>query len=155
VVSDRKISVDCVYVAASSNDSRQTRIAVASIRYFYPEIPIRILAGGRVRRGLLKELRKYWGVTLADIPVGDYGWGFVKLEPLFRPAGERFLVLDSDPALMGPILESWADSDAPFLVDNEEQTESAKKELYYDWRRVRQIDPAAIRDILWTVIKAS
>jgi hypothetical protein len=147
--------VDCVYVAASSHDSRHTRIAVASIRYFYPDIPVRILAGGRVRRGLLEELRKYWGVMLADIPAGDYGWGFVKLEPLFRPASERFLVLDSDTALTGPILDSWADSDAPFLVDNEEQTESAKKELYYDWHRVREIDPAAIRDILWTVIKAS
>jgi hypothetical protein len=40
-------------------------------------------------------------------------------------------------------------------VDNEEQPETAKKKIYYDWRRVREIDPAAIRDILWTVIKAS
>src|SRR5262249_26239789 len=81
--------------------------------------------------------------TLADIPVGDYGWGFVKLEALFGPPGERFLVLDSDTALTGPILDSWTDSDAPFLVDNEEQPDSANKELYYDWRRVREIDITA------------
>jgi hypothetical protein len=142
-VSDRKTSVDCVYVAASRHDSRHTRIAVASVRYFYPDIPVRILAGGRLRRGLLEELRQYWDVTLADIPVGEYGWGFVKLEALFGPPGERFVVLDSDTALTGPILDTWADSDAPFLVDNEENPETANKEVYYDWRRVHEIDPAA------------
>jgi hypothetical protein len=142
-MSDRKRLVDCVYVAASKLDSRYTRISVASIRYFYPEIPIRILAGGCMRRGLLKELRQYWGVTLADIPAGDYGWGFVKLEPLFGPRGERFLVLDADTVVTGPILDAWTDSDAPFLVDNQEQSESAKKELYYDWCKVREIDVTA------------
>jgi hypothetical protein len=35
------------------------------------------------------------------------------------------------------------DSDAPFLVDNEEQSESAKKQLYYDWCKVREIDASA------------
>jgi hypothetical protein len=142
-MNNRKGLVDCVYVAASSRDSRYTRISVGSIRYFYPEIPIRILASGCVRRGLLEELRQYWGVTLADIPAGDYGWGFVKLEPLFGPRGERFLVLDSDTVLTGPVLETWMDSDAPFLVDNEEQSESAKQQLYYDWRKVHEIDVTA------------
>jgi len=72
-MSERKGLVDCIYVAASSRDSRYTRISVASIRYFYPEIPIRILASGRMRRGLLEELRQYWGVIPGCIPAGDYG----------------------------------------------------------------------------------
>jgi hypothetical protein len=139
-MSGRKGLVDCVYVAASGLDSRYTRISVASIRYFYPDIPVRILAGSRIRPRLLEELRQYWDVTPAEIPAGDYGWGFVKLEALFGPPGERFLMLDSDTALTGPILESWMDSDAPFLVDNEEQSELAKKQLYYDWRKLREID---------------
>jgi hypothetical protein len=142
-MSGRKGLVDCVYVATSGLDSRHTRISVASIRYFYPDIPVRILAGGHLRRRLLEELRQYWGVTLAEIPTGNYGWGFVKLEALFGPPGERFLVLDSDTALTGPILDSWTDSDAPFLVDNEEQSDSAKRELYYDWLKVREIDVTA------------
>ena len=75
--------------------------------------------------------------------MGDYGWGFVKLEALFGPAGERFLVLDADTVLTGPILDLWTDTDAPFLVDNQQQSESAKKELYYDWCKVREIDATA------------
>ena len=33
--------VDCIYVTAAAHDARYTRICVASIRYFYPEIPIK------------------------------------------------------------------------------------------------------------------
>jgi len=136
-------AVDCVYVTASTHDARYTRICVASIRYFYPELPIRLLAGGRLQRGLSYELRRYWDVWEAGLPPGDYGWGFVKLEPLFGPAGERFLVLDSDTILAGPVLDTRSESHAPFLVDDEKQSEVDTKRLYYDWAKVRQIDPHA------------
>jgi hypothetical protein len=116
---------------------------VASARYFYPEIPIRLLVGGRLQRGLEDELRQYWDVATADLPRGDYGWGFVKLEPLFGPAGEKFLVLDSDTVLTGPVLDVWSESRAPFLVDDEKQSEADTKRLYYDWEKVREIDPNA------------
>jgi hypothetical protein len=136
--------VDCVYVTASALDARYTRICVASVRFFYPEIPIRLLIGGPVQRDLTAELFEYWGVGTAEIPVeGDYGWGFVKLEVLFGSPGERFLVLDSDTVLTGRVLDLWGDSRASFLVDDEAQFEERAKAIYYDWEKVRQIDPCA------------
>lgn len=136
--------IDCIYVAASSLDARYTRICIASIRYFYPEVPIRLLVGGPLQRGLAHELRRYWDVRTADLSVnGNYGWGFVKLEALFGPPGEKFLVLDSDTALAGPVLSLWNGDCAPFLVDDEKQPEDDKKRLYYDWQKVLQIDPSA------------
>src|SRR6266852_5165282 len=93
--------IDRVYIAASARDARYTRICVASVRYFYPDIPIRLLVGGHLQRGLARELQQYWNVGTADLPRGEYGWGFVKLEALFAPPGERFLVLDSDTVLTG------------------------------------------------------
>jgi hypothetical protein len=116
---------------------------VASLRYFYPDVAIKLLAGGPLERGLADELRFYWNVGKADLPSGDYGWGFVKLEPLFGPRGERFLVLDSDTVMAGPVLDLWSGDDAPFLVDDETQTEADTRQLYYDWRLVAQIDPKA------------
>jgi hypothetical protein len=144
-LSNREKLVDCIYIAASALDSRYTRICLASIRYFYAEVPIRLLVGGRLQRGLANELQQYWGVRLANVPAGDYGWGFVKLEVLFGPPGERFLVLDSDTALTGSILDEWTDRDAPVLVDDEEQSEADTKRLYYDWKKVRGIDRNAQR----------
>ena len=143
-VSNLNSSVDCVYIAACGRDARLTRICVASIRYFYPEIPIRILVGGSLQRGLAAELQKFWDVELADLPnSGDYGWGFVKLEALFGPIGERFLVLDSDTALAGPVLGLWKEDGAPFLVDDEKQLDDDEKRIYYDWKKVLQIDRTA------------
>ncbi len=139
----RQPIVDCIYIAASELDACFTRICIASVRYFYPEVPIRLLSGGRLQRRLAAELRQYWGVRIADVPAGDYGWGYVKLEPLFGPPGERFLILDSDTALTGSILDEWKDCDAPFLVDNEQYSESNITARYYDWRKVVKIDPEA------------
>jgi hypothetical protein len=135
--------LDRIYVTASARDARFTRICVASIRYFYPDAIIYLLAGGPLQAGLEDELICYWNVKRAEIPPGDYGWGFVKLEPLFRPAGERFLMLDSDTAFAGPVLGILQDSDAPFVVDDETQTPEDLIRLYYDWTRVRAVDPAA------------
>lgn len=139
-----KSPVDCIYVAASTHDARYTRICVASVRYFYPEIPIWLLVGGRLQRGLADELQKYWNVGTANLSTpGDFGWGFVKLEVLFGKPGEKFLVIDSDTVLAGPVLDLWSESGVPFLVDDEKQSDDDTKRLYYDWDKVRKIDPSA------------
>lgn len=133
----------CVYIAASTRDARFTRICVASVRYFHPHVPIKLLVGGALQRGLAEELHRYWNVDVMQLPAGDYGWGFVKLEPLFGQSGERFLMLDSDTAITGPILQEWEDSTAPFIVDNEEYSEAGIRSRYYDWQKVQKIDPDA------------
>jgi len=130
--------INCVYIAASARDARFTRICVASVRYFYPEVPIRLLVGGRLLRGLADELQRYWDVGGADLPVGDYGWGFVKLEPLFGPPGERFLVLDSDTVMTGPVLELAACHDEDLIVDDENQSPEGAKTIYYDSERAAE-----------------
>lgn len=125
-------AVNCIYIAASALDFRFTRICVASVRYFYQNVPIRLLAGGPLQRGLAEELRHYWDVGIADLPQRDYGWGFVKLEPLFGRPGERFLVLDSDTVMTGPVLEVAAEHDEDFIVDDEHQSPEGAKAIYYD-----------------------
>lgn len=140
-MNDVKKSVDCIYLAACARDARLTRICIASIRYFYPDVPIKLLAGDIIQSGLAAEVKKYWNVDLVDLPVGDYGWGMVKLEPLFGPAGQRFMVVDVDTAFTGKVLDLRAQSDAPFFVDNEQLSEADFKRLYYDWDKLRDIDP--------------
>ena len=137
------MAVDCIYVAACARDARLTRICVASIRYFYPDVPIRLLAGDILQRSLADELEKYWGIDLVNLPVGDYGWGMVKLEPLFGPPGHKFLVMDVDTIFTGRILDIRAASDAPFFVDDEKLCDADFKRLYYDWTKLQKIDPKA------------
>jgi hypothetical protein len=133
--------VDRIYLAACARDARLTRICLASIRYFYPDAPIQILAGDILQPGLARELRKYWNVEVADLPAGDYGWGLVKLEPLFGPPGQRFLVMDVDTVFTGKVLDVRAQSEAPFFVDDEQLSDADFKRLYYDWDKLAAIDP--------------
>jgi hypothetical protein len=132
-----------VYIAASARDARYTRICVASIRHFYPDVSVKLLASGQLEEGLAEEMARYWNIGISDVRLGNYGWGFVKLEPLFGRPGERFMVLDSDTVFAGHVLASFADSTADFLVDDEQQSEADLHGLYYDWRKVAAVDPAA------------
>jgi hypothetical protein len=147
MVSDGGRSVDCIYLAACARDARLTRICVASIRHFYPTVPIKILAGDILQPGLAEELKKYWDVDVADLPIGDYGWGMVKLEPLFGPAGQSFMVCDVDTVFTGPILDVRAKSDAPFFVDDEQLSDADSRRLYYDWDKLALIDPKVVSAI--------
>lgn len=140
-MNDYRKAVDVIYLAACSRDARLTRICVASIRYFYPDVPIKILAGDILQPGLAEELKKYWNVDVAGLPEGDYGWGLVKLEPLFGPAGQKFMVCDVDTAFTGRILDVRAGSDAPFFVDDEQLSDADFKRLYYDWDALAKLDP--------------
>ena len=124
--------VDVIYIAASAFDARFTRICVASVRRFYADVPVRLLVGGRLERGLAEELKRYWNVEVADFPRRDYGWGFVKLEPLFEPPGRRFLVLDSDTVITGPVLSLVVDREDEFIVDDEIQSAEGARAIYYD-----------------------
>lgn len=136
------MTVDCIYVAASARDARYTRICVASIRAVYPVVQVKLLAGGPLEQGLAAELARYWDVGLAGVRAGDWGWGFVKLEPLFGRPGERFMVVDPDTVFAGPVLAAWDDT-ADFVVDDERQSEADTHRLYYDWCKVSAVDPAA------------
>lgn len=143
--SRKGMPVDCIYIGAFGGDPRLTRICAASVRYFYPDIPLRVLPGSPLKPGLVRELRRYWNADVADLPGGDYGSGFVKLEPLFGPPGERFLMLDADTVLAGPVLDLWREGDAPFLVDEEEQPDAEIKRLYFDWEKVSEVIPGTKR----------
>src|SRR5260370_42630976 len=76
--------IDFIYVAASATDARYTRICVASVRYFYPHIPVRLLVSGRLQHGLTEELRRYLDVRAAELSAKrGHGLGVVKFATFF------------------------------------------------------------------------
>lgn len=133
---DKRTPIDMIYVAACDIDSRFTRICIASIRRYYPTVRIQLFVGAPLVSGLARELSRYWDVGIADIPPGNYSWGYVKLEALFGKDGERFLMLDSDTVMTGHVLDRLAGSTAPFLVDDEPLPDEYARLLYYDWEKL-------------------
>lgn len=131
--------ISSIYVTVSKHDARFARICICSIRRFYPLVPIRLLLGGSVETALIRELTSYWNVEVVPLRRGEWGWGFIKLEPLFFQPRESFLILDSDTILTGPIVELWDGCDSSFLVDDEYHTDDKICMLYYDRSKLAQV----------------
>jgi hypothetical protein len=138
------MKVSKVYINTYKYDFAFTKICVASIRYWYPDIPIVIIkdvAGGNFNTGLMQKM---WNVQVFETNRKNFGWGFGKWEPLFLNNQERFLVLDADTAITGPILDVVEQIDSHFIVDEEVQPEERFNEIYYKLDKINEVNPEFI-----------
>ncbi len=135
-------NISKIVISTCRNDLRLTRICVASVRYWYPEIPIYLICD--YGQGLFNtsEIEEKWNVKIFKTAKKDFGWGFAKLEPLFQPERKRFLIVDSDTVFTGPVLDELNKSSADFIVDDETQAADDIKRLYFDKDRLKEIDPS-------------
>jgi hypothetical protein len=97
-----------VVVSCCRHDLHLTRICVASVRYWYPEIPVFLLKDELHGTFDTTEIERAWEVGILPTERTRHGWGFGKLEALFAPPGDRLLILDADTAMLGPVLEPLA-----------------------------------------------
>jgi len=135
------MKIDCIYVNTYRYDYMYLRICIASIRYWYPDIPVLLikdLASGNFNT---HSLEKKWGLRVLNTPFRLYGWGFGKLEPLFFRDEHHFLVVDSDTVFTGFVLDGVKDIDADFIVDEETQPDEEVGRLYYKTDLVKKILP--------------
>lgn len=134
--------IDHVYIATHRGDLRLTRICVASVRRWYPRIPIFLLKDLANGDFSTRELEERWDVKVWPTQERSFGWGFIKLEPLFAPERGRYLVLDSDIVFVGRVIDTLERFDADFVVQEESQPERDVPALYFDASAIRNsLDP--------------
>jgi hypothetical protein len=130
-----------IYVALCAWDIHLARLCLASIRYWYPRLPVSLLCdqgAGPCDPGALLRWPHvhYHPMSRPRLSV------FSKLEPLFSHGHGRFLYLDADIVLIGPLLERLEGYDADFIVSPEGKDDSAHRDLYgFDEKRLRHLDP--------------
>ncbi len=129
--------IDRIYIAAHRADLRLTRICVASIRQWYPEIPIFLLKDDVSGPFCTREIEEVWDVQLWPTGERSFGWGFIKLEPLFDAGRIRYLVLDSDIVFLGRVIDALERFDTDFVVQQELQPASDVAPLYFDTTKIR------------------
>ncbi|MBK8510771.1 MAG: hypothetical protein IPL56_00695 [Saprospiraceae bacterium] len=130
------MNIDRIYVNTYRYDYAQLRTCVASIRYWYPLIPIFLIKDYTSGKFDTSILEKNWSVNVFPTRQNSFGWGYGKLEPLFCESSHTFLVLDSDTVLTGPVLEKANYCEAPFLVDDEVQSIKRFNQIYYDLNKI-------------------
>lgn len=136
------IPINKIYISGFKYDIHWTRICVASIRYYYPDIPVVLLKDEMFGPYDTDEIEKNWGVSVFDAKIKKFGWGFSKLEPLFIENKERYLVIDSDIICVGQFIDLLQKIDADFVVRPHYTKTDEQKAGYYDSKAINQlIDP--------------
>jgi hypothetical protein len=138
------LQVKAIYINTFRYDVEAAKTCIASIRYWYPEIPIYLIkdfGAGPVDSKIIERIFK---VGILGLDRRRLGWGFGKLEPLFLNPQHSFLILDPDTVFTGKVLDRVKDIDAPFIIDEEIPEINRFNEIYYNLGRIPEIAPEFI-----------
>lgn len=136
-ISDLTIAVCC-----NKNDFFMARICIASIRYYYSEIPVEIVKDTGNGKFNTKELERYFNVTNIDIGIEKLGWSGAKFHYLYQmPEGKKVLLLDADIVFIGPFLKRLLP-----LIEQNDYVVSIDKETnpYAEWVKKDYFDTKKI-----------
>lgn len=138
------MKIDRVYISNYKGDVRFLRPCVASIRTWYPEIPITIiqdLNGGAYR---LDEACAAWNLELYETEVQRFGSGWSRLEPLFHTQPERFLYLDADIVFTGRVIDELEQYDEEVVLTAQESRPDQIARHWFDLEKLAAFDPAFV-----------
>lgn len=142
--SRHRSKIDKIAIACYRKDLPLLRTCVASIRYWYPEVEIRLIKDLRTGWFPTRELEKWFGVSDAETPLAISGWGWTKIGIFLLPERERYLVLDADTVFLGRVLDRLEEYDEDFIVtgieDPDPQAPLVTRD-YFDDELVREFDP--------------
>lgn len=135
------MKIEVIYIPCTKGDFRLTRICVASIRYWYPDIPIVLIKDLVYRDFDTSELEQHFNVSIYPQNAKIYGWGFSKFEVFMEEEKRRFLMIDSDIVFAGPILDILEKFDEDWVVFDEPFTEHDLYKWYFDPAKIKLLDP--------------
>ena len=122
-----------------------TRICVASIRYWYPDIPIYLIKDKVAGDFSTTEIERSWNVQVFPASAEKFGWGFAHLEPMLEKSGRRALIMDVDIVFVGRVLDALAPYAEDMIVQREDQPPNPSGRfdtLYFSLARLRKFDPS-------------
>lgn len=141
-------AIEAVVVPCFRGDFWLAKICVASIRYWYPHITIRLLVDQGSGNIDTSEL-----IALGMPPKANYYVHYrnhlAKIEALFLTDYDRILLLDADTVLLGPLLNYLEQYTGDLVVSSDDSTDPRVanpyseyiQSVYYDFGRLLALDP--------------
>ena len=136
------MKIEGVVVSCYRLDLHLTRICVASIRFWYPDIPVWLLKDRKSGEFATAEIERHWNVQVHPSRQQTQGWGFGKLEVMTQLPARRFLFLDSDIVFAGRVLDRLEQFDDDFIVDKEEFAPADVGVQFFAVDKLQQLDPS-------------
>jgi hypothetical protein len=137
-------AIDRIYVLCHARDLWLAKISIASIRHWYADVPVTLIKDRTQGDFNTSELERSCNVSSTVLANDRCGLGFAKIELLLRPTRERFLVVDADTVMCGPVLrhlEQFADN---FIVSGppiDDPRDASFTSVYFNLDRLLERDP--------------
>jgi glycosyltransferase involved in cell wall biosynthesis len=136
------MKISRVYIGASHHDYHLAQCCVASIRHWYPDIPISLIKDFTNPQFDTIELEKAWNVSIFQARHQNLGLGWGKLEAIAASGSERCLILDSDIVLVNPLLDQLEAFDEDFIVVEENHPPESIHSYYFNLPLLQELDPS-------------
>ncbi len=135
-----------IVIFANRRDFFLTKLCVASIRYYYPEVEIYLvkdILNGNFNSNLIE---KKFNVKSIRLSKKYFGWGAAKLHFLIenKLSQKKILFLDSDIVFLGKVLNKLLNNNSSFILNPEYFSfplESLVKKYYVDPDKIKHIFP--------------
>ena len=135
------MQIEGVVISCYRFDLHLTRLCVASVRFWYPEIPIWLLKDRQYGDFSTREIEVYWNVQVYPSRQKTQGWGFGKLEVMTQLPARRLLLLDSDIVFAGRVIDHLENFEEDLVVDKEDFDAAAVEVQFFSLDKLRQFDP--------------
>jgi hypothetical protein len=135
--------IDKVVIAAYKHDFWLAEICMASVRYYYPQIPIALVFDFSKGAADFSFAQKHYQIEIIDLPIKKFGWGLSKIEFLFLQKKMRVLVLDADTVFTGYVLDYLKAYTQDFVVSADHHSEPYAQwmsECYFNYHLLQQQD---------------
>lgn len=131
-----------ILIPCSKSDVWLARIAVASVRYYYPEIPIFLIKDLSNGDFSTTEIEDAFNVKIYRTVRKFFGWGFSKIEPFLIGETQLTFVMDADAVMTGYCLEQLENEKADVVVSGYQETRPDQlKRSYFDLGNLAIHDP--------------
>lgn len=139
-----------IAVFCNRKDLFLAKICVASIRYYYPLIPIELIKDAGNGAFNTNDLETYFNVKPVDLGIARMGWGASKIHYISSiPNGKKVLLLDADIVFTSPFLERLAEgiSRYDWLVSREVVEDPCDPfilETYFNYSKIKAAYPGFV-----------
>ena len=135
------MKIEGVVISCYRFDLELTRVCVASIRYWYPDIPIWLLKDRHYGDFSTREIEKHWRAQVYPQREKTLGWGFGKVGVMTELPRRRFLFVDSDTVFAGRVIEHLEQFDEDFIVDRDYAAAMPVEEEFFALAKLAALDP--------------
>jgi hypothetical protein len=135
------MKIEGIVISCYSLDVQMTRLCVASVRFWYPHIPIWLLKDRHYGDFNTRDVERYWNVGVYPERQKNLGWGFGKLEVMTELPPRRLLLLDSDIVFAGRVIDRLESFDEDFIVTKEDYNATKVADQFFPLDKLRQLDP--------------